>query len=270
VTARRGWACRPQPLGVVALSIASAFLAACAGGAPLLHTAHVLKPGEVQVGGGVAGQLALIQLPTTGAPADQQNRGSLQNLSVSPGLAPWGAGRVGIVGSNEAGLTYTGREIRIDGRHAFEFGKLALSIGLGASAIVPQTPGGSNPAGVWGGGGDIPILIGAHSTGDIIAFWVGPRAGFEVFTGQVQLSDYMGGTPLYAVTAYQLYAGITAGMRVGFRHVHVAIEVNASYHAANGSYQETMGANGIAPTAGASASVQQLSITPAGALEVNF
>jgi hypothetical protein len=258
---------------MLACSMLACLLAACGGGAPLLHTAHVLRPGEVQVGGGVSGQVALEHLATTGPLTDLQNRGSLQNLSVAPGVAPWGSGRVGIIGSNEAGLTYSGREIRVDARHAFTFGKAgngALSIGLGASAIIPQAPGGPNPNGVFGGGGDIPILVGFRSTSDIFAFWLGPRLGFEVFNGTVQLSDYMGGTPLYSTSGYQLYAGLTSGLRVGFRHVHVAIEINASYHAANGSFRSTMTADGTMPGPSMSAGVQQLSLTPAGALEITF
>jgi hypothetical protein len=236
----------------------------------MLHPAHVLQPGEIMVGGGVSGEIALERLATTGTMTDQQNRGALQNLSVSPGVAPWGAGRVGIAGSWEAGLTYSGREIRIDGRHAFNFGKAALSIGLGASAIVAQQPQGGNPSGVWGGGGDLPILIGWHSTSDIVSFWFGPRAGFEVWTGQLQLSDYMGGTPLFSVTGHHLFAGLTAGTRVGFRHVHLALEVNVAYHAAEASFASTMAVNGGSPTPGTNANVQQLSVTPAGALQVSF
>jgi hypothetical protein len=229
-----------------------------------------MAPGQIMVGAGVSGELALEQVATTTMPADSQNRVALQNLAVSPGVAPWGAARVGIVGSNEAGLTYTGRSVRVDARHAFALGKAALSIGLGASAIVPNAPKGENPTGVWGGGGDIPVLIGVRTSSDIFAFWFGPRAGFEVFTGQVQLSDLMGGTPLFDITGRHFYAGLTAGTRVGFRHVHVALEVNAAYHAANGSFQAAMTPGGGPATSSTPASFTQISVTPAGALEVNF
>jgi hypothetical protein len=246
-------------------------VAGCGGGAPLLHPAHVLPPGELMVGAGVSGQLALARPPVEKLPADQQNQGTLQNLSVSPGVAPWAAGRVGIIGSNEAGLTYTGRSIRIDARHAFSLGKASLSIGLGASGLLPQQPSGGNAHGVWGGGADLPILIGIRSSSDIFSFWFGPRGGFEILTGQVQLSDFAGNTPLFDVDGKHFYAGLVAGIRVGFRHVHVAVELDGAYHAANGSFRPTtMPGVGATPAPSSSSSVQQLALTPAGALEVTF
>src|SRR6202034_1952887 len=97
--------------------------------------------------------------------------------------------------SNEAGLTYSGRDIRLDGRHAFSLGKPTLSVGLGVSAIIAHAPGsGSDPTGVYGAGVDIPVLLGVHSANDIYAFWFGPRAGFEYIAGGVLLEE--GGTPL--------------------------------------------------------------------------
>jgi hypothetical protein len=224
------------------------------------------------VGAGLSGQLALAHLPTDKLPAEAQNRGTLQNMAVSPGIAPWGAARVGVPASNEAGLTYTGRSIRVDARHAFLLGKsAALSIGLGASGLLPVSPNGGNARGVWGGGGDLPVLIGVRSASDIVSFWFGPRGGFEILTGQVQLSDFAGNIPLFDVYGKHFYVGLTAGIRVGFRHVHVAIELDGAYHAADGSFQPTSpGGVGPPPGPSSSSSVQQLSLTPAGALEVTF
>jgi hypothetical protein len=235
-------------------------LAGCAGGAPLLHPAHVLPEGAMSLGAGLSGQVALKpSIPTAATAADQ---GSLQNLGVSPGVAPWISGRLGFAGSNEAGLTYSGREVRLDGRHAFSLGKPTLSVGLGVSAILAHPPGsGNDPTGVYGAGFDVPVLIGVHSVSDIYAFWFGPRAGFEYLAGGVLLEE--GGTPL-DVHARHFYGSLVAGFRVGFRHVHVALELDASYHRADGSFAPT----GTGTTT--SASVQQITLTPAGALEVNF
>ena len=221
------------------------------------------------IGGGLSGQLALEPLKKLPSSSEQTNLASLQDLAVGPGVAPWAAGRVGIPGSNEAGLTYAGRELRVDVRHAFPIGKAALSLGLGASAIMPKAPSGGDPKGVLGGGADVPLLIGVRSSADIYAFWFGPRAGFQVFTGQVQLAQGMGAAPLFDVTGKQFYAGLTAGTRVGFRHVHLALEINAAYHAGDGSFRLASPVPGP-PPAGASSSVQQISLTPAGALEVDF
>jgi hypothetical protein len=135
---------------------------------------------------------------------------------------------------------------------------------------MPQKPAGGNTTGVLGGGGDLPILIGVRTSADVFAFWFGPRAGFEVFTGQVQLSDGMGGAPLFDVTGKQFYVGLTAGARVGFRHVHLALEMNAAYHAASGSFAANMTTNPTSSAGSGMASVQQIALTPAGALEVSF
>src|SRR5262249_14255801 len=140
----------------------SFFLAGCGGGVPLLHPAHVLPPGEVRVGAGLSGQVALMPLPTTTGTA--ANNAKLQQLTAAPGVAPWVGGRIGIQGDNEGGLTYSGRSLRLDGRHAFSLGAPTLSVGLGLSAISAQRPGeGKDGSSVFGGGFDVPILFGAKS-----------------------------------------------------------------------------------------------------------
>ena len=226
-----------------------------------MHPAHVLSPGETSVGAGLSGQLALKPVAAeakTGGP----NVGSFQNLGVAPGLAPWVSGRMGLASSNEAGLTYDGRSIRLDARHAFSFGKLTLSTGLGASAIMAQAPGeGADHSGVFGGGADLPVLLGVKSTSDIYSLWFGPRAGFEILGGRLQLGD----SAIYDVSARHFYGGLVAGLRVGFRHVHAVIELDANYHRVDGSFK-TSGSTG----AGSSTDVQQVSLTPAGALEISF
>jgi hypothetical protein len=240
-------------------------VAGCGGGAPLLHPAHVLAPGEAMVGAGLSGQVALEALHAPVATASKQS--SVQDLAIGPGLAPWGAGRMGLASSNEAGLTYSGRDLRLDFRHAFVFGKAALSVGLGASAIMAARPGDNNASGVYGGGADIPVLIGWRSAAGLYSFWFGPRGGFQILGGRIQLGDDASAMPsIYDIHGKHFYAGLTAGARVGFRHVHLAVELNASYHAADGTFSPSIMGMG---TAGAS-NVQQLSLTPAGALEVTF
>jgi hypothetical protein len=237
----------------------------------MLHPAHTLPPGEVSAGAGLSGQLALLPLSTAAGAA--QNQASLQNLAVDPGVAPWAAGRIGFEGSNEGGLTYSGRTLRLDGRHAFLFGsdnRAAISVGLGVSALMAERPGGSDQAsGVFGGGADLPVLIGIRSTGDLYAFWFGPRAGFEILSGRTQLTDSSGTATLYDVSGKHFYAGLTAGAWVGFRHVHLALELNAAYHYADGSF-ETSPVGTTPAGSPTSSSVQQIALTPAGAVVVNF
>ena len=230
----------------------------------MLHPAHVLPYGETSVGAGLSGQLALRPI-TSSAKAVSPNVGSFQDLGVAPGVAPWVSGRMGIANSNETGLIYDGRSIRIDARHAFSFGKLTLSTELGVSGIVAHPIGsGRDASGVYGAGADLPVLLGLKSTSDIYSLWFGPRAGFEILGGRLQFGD--GTAPsLYDVSARHVYGGLVAGLRVGFRHVHAVIELDANYHWVDGSFK-TSGSTG----GGSSTNVQQISLTPAGALEISF
>jgi hypothetical protein len=228
-------------------------LAGCGGGAPLLHPAHVLPPGAVRAGAGLSGQIALRSFPALKGVATPVK---LQQLTAAPGVAPWVSARIGIQGENEAGLTYTGRSLRLDGRHAFSLGAPTLSVGLGASALSAQRPGeGADGSSVFGGGFDVPILFGARSASDLYSIWVGPRAGMEFLSGRVAID---GMSPLSNVTARHIFAGVLAGLKVGFRHVHAAIELDFTYHRADGVF------------AGAKVGLSQLALTPGGALLLSF
>ncbi len=220
------------------------------------------------MGAGLSGQLALKPLSqATAATAPLQ--GELQDLAVAPGVAPWVAARMGIPGSNEGGLTYSGHAVRLDIRHAFLIGQnAAVSVGLGGSAIIARRPGDGDADGVYGGGGDLPVLIGFRTSSNIFSCWFGPRGGFDILEGGIQLDE--NSAPLQ-LSARHYYAGLVAGMRVGFRHVHLALEIDAAYHHADGTFQ----ASPVAGTPGtpappSSSDVQQFSVTPAGALEVTF
>jgi hypothetical protein len=216
----------------------------------------------MNIGAGLSGQLALRPLPSATA-SGGKNEGSLQDLSIAPGVAPWAAGRMGFAGSNEAGLTYAGRSLRLDARHAFALGRNeALSVGLGGSAVIARRPGeGNDASSVYGGGADLPVLIGVRSASDLYAVWFGPRGGFEIMSGRLQLGDP---ASVFDVSARHFYATLTAGVRVGFRHVYLAIEVDGGYHHIDGTFQPS------GKSAPASTNVQQISLTLAGALQVSF
>jgi hypothetical protein len=241
---------------LAALALAAA-APGCAGGTPLLHPAHVLRPGVASVGAGMSGELVL--LPRALADTGQ---GDLETLSVSPGVAPWVSGRVGLDGSNEGGLTYTGRLIRVDGRHAFALGAPTLSVGLGAAAVLARRPEhGADATSVAGVGFDAPVLLGFQSQNDVYALWLGPRVGFELLRGKLQgeANDPMTReAPVLDVSGQHLQVGFVLGMRVGLRHLHVAIEVGAAYHRAEGDIGDT------------SVTLEQATIAPGGALVVTF
>jgi hypothetical protein len=240
---------RRQPL----LAFASLLLAGCGGGVPLLHPAHVLPPNEVRAGAGLSGQIAMLPAP----PASSQ-AGQLEALTVSPAIAPWVSARMGLGDGNEGGLTYSGRSIRLDARHAFSLGGPALSVGLGASALAVRRPGEELRGGsIFGGGIDVPVLLGVRSTSDLYAIWLGPRAGIEFLRGRAYDESQMLNGSVDA-SARHIFAGFVIGARAGFRHVHVALELDGAYHRADGS----IGATSIGRN--------QLSLTPGGALLIDF
>lgn len=234
-----------SPAGAsAALAFAALSLLGCGAGAPLLHPAHVLNPGDVSVGAGLSGQLGLT------AASGSVSGGKLAQITAAPGIAPWVSGRFGIAGDNEAGLSYTGRALRLDVRHAFALGTAALSIGLGGSVLAPLRPGDADGgSSVFGGGVDVPVLFGVHSKSDLYALWIGPRGGFEALSGQVSEEH---------ASARHFFGGFVVGVRGGFRHLHAAIELDGAYHRADGTL------------AGAATGVGLFSLTPTGALLLTF
>jgi hypothetical protein len=238
----------------VAIALAVS-LVACGGATPLLHGAHVLRPGFVEVGAGVAGEVGLRPLAETG------QAGALQELAVSPGVSPWVGARVGFAGDNEAGLAYTGRSVRLEGRHAFTLNNaMALSVGGGLSAIIAHELGHAlDASSVYGAGFDVPVLLGLRSANGIYELWIGPRGGLELMRGQLGTAD-IGQTDetIEPAKAAHVFAGGLVGLRTGFRHVHVAIEGSFLYHHAAGTLGDTH------------MSLSQLSITPGAALQIEF
>jgi hypothetical protein len=221
----------------------------------LLHPAEVLHPGQVAFGAGIAGQFKT-ESQDVSTRAGDTSAPLLDTITVAPGASPYIAGRVGITGGFEGGLTYTGRQARIDGRKAFPVGPLVLSLGLGGSVLLPKPlPG--DIGSVYGGGGDLPVLLGWASTADLYAVWFGPRAGFEILGGRVVESafDPQGSDDKFAdVSGHHVWFGGLAGFRVGFRYFHAALELDVDYHLAGGK----LGTEEV--------SSHNLSIAPAGAM----
>lgn len=240
-------------------SAAALALAGCGGGAPLLHPAHVLNPGDVSFGAGVTSQFGTLD-PAPPARPDDRGPTLLDDIAIASGVSPFVNGRVGIAGGFEAGLTYTGRQIRIDGRKAFGFKNWTLSLGLGGAVLLPKPlPGDSGS--VYGAGGDVPFVIGWTSAADLYSLWFGPRLGFEILGGRVLENQFVDGgddNRFDELSGQHVYAGGLVGFRVGFRHFHAALELDVNYHYAAGTFgpEET--------------STENLSVSPAGAMVVSF
>jgi hypothetical protein len=221
-----------------------------------MHPARVLRPGFASVGAGLSGTVGLVDVGDTSG--RDGGRLELAEAAIAPGAAPWVSARVGVRGDNEGGLTYAGRTARLDGRHAFALGGAALSVGVGASAVLPGRPDGHTTGGVRGVGFDVPVLIGAASDGDLYAVWAGPRAGVELLGGRLEASDEPSGPPGGELDAEHVYVGGLVGARAGFRHVHAVVEVSAAFHHASGTWGPTR------------ASVDELTITPSAAIVLSF
>jgi hypothetical protein len=261
-----------------ALAAASSVLAACGGGLPLLHPARTLPAGEVRAAAGLSANFALGGFASAmrdatadaashpGAPGSDPiyAKGALVAASVGAGVAPFAAARVGIGAQAEGGLAYTGRGVRADVRRSFYLTETwSLSLGAGGSAVLyghqeegtlPDVDLGS----LHGWGADVPVLVGYESAGDIYMLWLGARGGWE----HVDISAAASATPIgaspIALSATRFWGGPLVGVAVGFRHVHVAVELDASYATVSGDYN------------GSHVQVGGISMAPASALWWRF
>ena len=249
----------PPSLTLAALLGASG----CGGGMPLLHPAQTLPLGDVRaatgfsgniVAGGLANALqsAINEEPSAagGAPRTDSTyaRGALVAASAGPGLAPFVAARVGIGSKAEAGIGYTGRAVRLDLRRSFDLqGHWALSVGAAGSAALYGHQDGTELPDVdlgqmHGVGADVPILLGYQSDGDLYMLWLGARGGWEhIDISQVTSepgATVLGPAPI-SLSATRWWAGGLVGAAVGFRHLHVAVELDVDYASIAGSYNQT-------------------------------
>ncbi len=259
-------------------------LSGCGGGLPLLHPARTLKQGDVRAMAGFSGNIATGDLAgaITAAQADQAAnggatptasadptyaKGALVEASIAPGLAPVAGARAGVGWQSEGGITYTGRAVRIDVRRSFDLSdNWAVSVGAaGSSALYGQQSDGQlsnvNLNQLHGWGADVPLLIGYQSASDLYQVWAGGRAGWEHVDISNVSSEPKGvalGTAPASLSATRYWGGALLGFAVGFRHVHVAMELDAAYATISGTYN------------GTSASIAGLSLSPATALWWDF
>ena len=262
----------PWPrLGAWSLALACTLgsLVGCAGGAPLLHPAQPLPVDTVSVGAGVSGEFASAEINDTieegrsaaGQPlndpatANAYAQGVLTEALVAPGMAPWVAARVGLPSNTEAGLTYTGRSLRLDGRFAFDVAEQwMMSVGLGVSGVLltPDREGtqvddggpNTNPDAEFeltgkGWGADLPVLIGYQVLDGIADVWLGPRFGFESLDGDLRVRRGDPTSPLLDAEGTSLWASFLAGFSLGIPPLWLRFELATTYHRLSGSVQAT-------------------------------
>ncbi|HEY3255611.1 MAG TPA: hypothetical protein VGJ91_16750 [Polyangiaceae bacterium] len=257
-------------IGAVAAGLAS--LNACGGGVPLLHSAHALPPGRTAFAFGVSDRFVLgdaehafddAQRRMPGAPADpaRDTRGALVALAEGPAVAPFVAARVGLPGTNEAGLSYSGQAVRGDLRHAFEWDQSALSTGLGVTGRFgagADEPPGTDLSGAHAIGADLPILLGYRTDADVISIWGGVRGSFDHWSGSVSLDP----NPAFQLDANRFALGPIFGMSLGLPPFWVSAELELDYAHVTGSLDR--------PGSRYDAQVSGWSARPAGALVAKF
>ncbi len=261
------------------VALAALSLSGCAGGGPVGHPAHPLAAGDVSLAAGASAQLAeggaassirdARESTVAGAvpPPDadaRYRRGAVSQVAVGPGLAPFVAARVGLAGSHEAGISWTGRRLRFDARHAFVWDRVALSVGGGAHASrgrvgedKDQPIAGLGTEGATSGGLDVPVLLGYRSGAGILSLWGGARVGYERLGGTLcrgtpsdcERQDLRGG---------HWSAGGLVGLSVGFRRVHVLLELDAAYERVDAQW------------GGAQAKIDGWSLGPAAMVSFRF
>jgi len=260
---------------LLALPIA---LLGCAGSSPLLHPAHALAAGDVRAMAGLSGNAVVGPLatkirdavnlaaanggqPVAGTPYAE---GALADTAIAPGIAPFAGARVGVGSQYEGGIVYTGRGARIDLRKAFGSGKVAFSVGGGLRATflgrgTEALPGVASQ-GAFGYGLDVPLLVGWRSEAGLYQVWGGVRGGWDHIGIEPRSTEPVVGAPPFpgTLSANRFFVGGLVGVAIGFRHVHVALELDANFESVTGTF------------GGASGSIQGVTLVPASALWLDF
>jgi len=274
----------PPAFTNVALAAAAlALVSGCAGSAPLLHPAHTLPKGDISGTFGVATNFAVGEVndaisvardqaarnpDVPGSPGTNPDyaKGAISLAAIAPGMSPVVGARVGLGSNFEGGLVYTGRGARLDGRRSFDLGgDFAFSIGIGASSsFYGRQPNTGLPnvdlEAIRGFGGDVPILFGWKSQGELVMAWFGARGGMEYDSLEILSTEpkTIGPTAPIQLNATRVFGGGVIGFATGFKRVHVALEMSAYYQSVTGSYN----ANNV--------SLSGLTLSPASALIFSF
>lgn len=260
---------------VVVAAGAGAGLLGCGGGAALLHPAQTLPVDTVSVGAGVSGQFGSSGVNETidngrsaaGQPlndpatARTYAEGVLADALIAPGASPWVSARAGLAGNNEAGLTYTGRSLRLDGRHAWDLSDdWALSVGLGASGILlrpdrgdaasasPPAPNSSQAEfepDAQGFGADVPVLFGYRLLEGFGDVWFGPRLGFEHLTGSLELAPQASAAGHLDLSGNHFWGGLLAGFSLGIPPLWLRFELATAYHHVSGELKASSPDTGL-------------------------
>ena len=271
----------------IGLALLALVMPGCGGGLPLLHPAHPLPSGVTSLSAGLGSQWvggkanreidAAQSSTAAGQPVTALSSAPAVAAALwSPGLFPWMSMRLGLGSDSEAGLAYTGRRARIDGRHALLFGHWALSLGAGAglglahasstnvngsSTFTTSEPiAGLDTSGARAVAFDAPVILGWRSSADIARVWFGLRPGYEHAYGTLSFTSPTA-TLQADINADVMTVGGLVGLAMGLRPIFIAMELSVAESFAHGSMSGSPG--GIA---GGSTSLSAMTFTPAAAL----
>ena len=166
----------------------------------------------------------------------------------------------------EGGITYTGRGARIDLRKAFGTGTVAFSAGARPPRHVP---GSRHRGAAWrrdakvpsAYGLDVPLLVGWRSKAGLYQVWGGVRGGWDHIGIEPRTTEPLVGRAAFpgTLSANRFFVGGLVGLAIGFRHVHVALELDANFESVSGTFGGS-----------AQGSVQGATLVPASALWLDF
>ena len=261
-----------------------------------MHPAHTLAPNHVTMGAGVSSNFVLGDADTriqnartvmaNGALETPEEKrefvsGAVAYALLAPGLAPWVGARSGVGWSSDAGITYSGRGVRLDGRRSFEDGVLAASVGVGVTGVLVhpghdqpgEARGGNDEAipgldlgGVRGVGAELPLLVGWRSQAELVQVWLGARTGYERLWGSVLLRTDPDPTAEDSAPfeASRWFALGVLGVGVSIHPILIAIELDGGYQKADGSIRLKDNVSGARTRE--NADLQGLTLTPTAAV----
>jgi hypothetical protein len=225
------------PLRVAALTTII-LLAGCAPAVPLWGGAETTPRGRGDLALGGAVRVGLGDLNVNGAPLEVAR---YVERAQGSGVAPVGSFRYGVGDHTDLGLMVAGPLVRLDVRQELVLGDLGGLVPITLVGGVGPYVGfiGSDVDGEGGMrvGANVPLLVGIDAL-SFLQLWIGARFGVEHAFGDLQ--DSAGA--LASVSAIGLRIGGVFGLALGFRHLHVMIELTGGWETWSGD----LGASQIA------------------------